>query len=152
MEESQERLKSNLSQPQSGVEGEAPAALPMEGATRAPRMIGSVEKKTIGVLFLLLLGSLYFRSLQVSVSLLIGGVIALGSFILLRRGIESLVQRQQESPSALKTSFLVLKYPLLLALIAFLILKTPLHIVAWVVGFLSLVLAIVLEGLIPSRN
>lgn len=116
------------------------------------RIFTSVEIKIIVILFVFLLGSLYFRSLQISVSLLLGGLIALGSFILLRRGVENTLQLQQESPSVLKTGFLVLKYPILLGIIAFLILKTPLHIVAWVVGFLSLVLAIVLEGLVPSKK
>ncbi|GEM_PF-6897743 len=111
-----------------------------------------VEKKTIVILVMLLMASLYFRSLQISVSLLVGGLLALGSFFILRRGLEGLIRRQQDTSSVLQTGFLLLKYPLLLGLIGFLILKTPLHVVAWVIGFLSLVLAIVLEGLMPSRE
>ncbi len=116
------------------------------------RILGPVEKKTIILLFILLMGSTYFRSLRISVSLLVGGLIGLLSFWILRRGIEGIVQRQQESGEVLRTSFFILKYPILLGLIAFLVLKTPLHIVAWVIGFLSLVLAILLEGLIPSKS
>ncbi len=106
-----------------------------------------VEKKTIVILTILLVASLYFRSLQISVSLFLGGLIGLLSFIILRRGVENIIQRQQQSSSVLRTGFLILKYPLIFGLIAFLILKTPLNIPAWVIGFLSLVLAIVLEGL-----
>lgn len=117
-----------------------------------PCFLGPVEKKTLLILTLIFAASFYFRSLQMSVSVLLGGFISLLSFWTLRKGIESVINRQQESGQVLKTSFLVLKYPLLFALIALLILKTPLHVVAWVIGFLSLVIAIVLEGLIPSKS
>jgi len=114
--------------------------------------LGPVEKKSLVILVILLLASLYYRSLLISGSLLLGGVIALASFGMLRRSIESLLHRQEASSSALNTGFLILKYPLLLGLIAFLILKTPLNVAAWVVGFLSLVFAIILEGLMPSNR
>lgn len=104
------------------------------------------------ILLIVLAASTYFRSLQICVSVLLGGLIGLVSFIILRRGIENLVYRQQQSSSVLQTSFLVLKYPLLLGLIAFLIIKTPLNIPAWVIGFLSLVMGIVLEGIIPTER
>lgn len=118
----------------------------------AVKIWGPVESKTFVVLMLMLLASSYYRSLQITLSVLAGGSIAILSFWTLRRSIEGLVQQQKESGNALKTGFLILKYPLLFALLAFMILKTPLHIIAWVVGFLSLVIAIVVEGLMPSKN
>lgn len=116
------------------------------------RILASVEIKVIIIALGLLLGSLYFRSLQLSLSLLLGALMGLGSFIVLRRGIQALVEQQKESSSALKSGFLILKYPLLLALIGFLILKTPLNIPAWVVGFLSVSLAVVWEGILPKKE
>jgi len=111
-----------------------------------------VETKASLVLLLVFLASLYYRSVQISGSVLAGGVTGLLSFWLLRRGMEGMVQRQQESGQALKAGLLVLKYPILFGLIAFVILKTPVHVIAWVAGFLSLVIAIVLEGLLPSKD
>ncbi len=123
-----------------------------EQVIKIPIFFGCVEKKTLVILSLLFVASSYYRSFQISLSLLAGGLIGVFSFWSLRRSIEGLIQKQQQSGDVLKTGFLLLKYPLLFAVIAFLILKTPLNIVAWVLGFLSLVLAIVWEGLIPSEK
>lgn len=123
-----------------------------EQTLKAPRFWGPVETKAFVVLLLILLASSYYRSLQITLSVLAGGAVAVFSFWSLRRSIEGVIQQQKESGSALRTGFLILKYPLLFAILAFLILKTPLHLIAWVVGFLSLVIAIVLEGLMPAKN
>ena len=123
-----------------------------EQILKTPRFWGPVESKAFVVLLLILLASSYYRSLQITLSVLAGGAVAVFSFWSLRRSIEGVIQQQKESGSVLKTGFLILKYPLLFAILAFLILKTPLHLIAWVVGFLSLVVAIVLEGLMPAKN
>lgn len=123
-----------------------------EQTLKVLRFWGPVETKAFVVLLLILLASSYYRSLQITLSVLAGGAVAVFSFWSLRRSIEGVIQQQKESGSALRTGFLILKYPLLFAILAFLILKTPLHLIAWVVGFLSLVIAIVLEGLMPAKN
>ncbi len=125
---------------------------PEEQSVGQVKLWGPVESKTFVVLMLILLASSYYRSFQITLSVLAGGAIALLSFWSLRRSVEGLVQQQKESGNVLKTSFLILKYPLIFGLLALMILKTPLHIIAWVAGFLSLVIAIVLEGLMPSKN
>lgn len=111
------------------------------------KKIKRVLRKTVFFIVALGLLSIPLFSYPVSLGILVGGGIALLSFGLLAKSVEIWIARQQGTSTSPWVFLLVLKYPLLLAGIGFMILKTPLSVGALMIGFLSLVVAIVWEGL-----
>jgi hypothetical protein len=116
------------------------------------RPIRSVELK-MAVLILVFFGaSLWLFSLRSGLSLLLGGVLALINFHFLAEGMKGWVARAEGRNDFLSSLFFILKYPFLIASMGYAVLKLPIRPEAFGVGILCLVLAIVLEGLFPTKS
>ncbi len=68
------------------------------------------------------------------ISFIFGGLLFLGNYWALTRTVKGFFGNAERKTSLV--FFSLLKYPLLVGILAFSILKTPLHPVAFVVGFL----------------
>ena len=85
-------------------------------------------------------------------SLLLGGILALVNFHLLAQGMKGWVVRAEGKNDFISTVFFLLKYPFLIASMGYAVLKLPIQPEAFAAGILCLVLAIVLEGLFPTKS
>lgn len=111
-----------------------------------------IEKRNLFILFLFVVGSIYFLSSRITISVLLGGGIAVLNFRWLAVKLSSLVEEKEKVEKSGMILFALLKYPLLFLVIGFLFLKTPIHIIGFMIGFASLIFAILSEGVFPSNR
>lgn len=114
-----------------------------------PKPIRGIEKRHIYVGVFMVLASIYFKSLPITLSVLVGVVFNLINFRLLTRLVVALLSKESEPKKGIALRLLV-KYGVLGIVLGVLILKTPLHAFAFLVGLSALVLAIVSEALYAS--
>ena len=114
-----------------------------------PKPILGIEKRHIIVGIFILLASLYYKSLPITLSVLAGVVFNLINFRLLTRLVVALLSKESEPKKGIALRLLV-KYGVLGIVLGVLVLKTPLHPAAFLVGLSALVLAIVSEALYAS--
>src|SRR5262245_12222894 len=114
--------------------------------------IRSVEMK-MALLVLLFFGlSFWLFNARSGWSLLLGGVLALVNFHMLAQGLKGWVARAEGKNDFISSVFFILKYPFLIASMGYAVLKLPIQPEAFAGGILCLVLAIVLEGLFPTKS
>lgn len=111
-----------------------------------------IEKRNLFILFLFVVGSIYFLSPRITISVFLGGAIAILNFRLLALKLSSLVEEKEKVEKSSLIIFALLKYPLLFLVVGFLILKTPIHLIGFMFGFTSLIFAILSEGIFPSNH
>lgn len=99
---------------------------------------------------ILVLGSVYYMSPKISLSLVGGSGIGAANFYLLTRAIQGLLGGGTVGKGRLSALFF-LKF-LALAGIFFVILKLPIHTLAFLLGFSTIVVAVAVSGLIPDRS
>lgn len=99
---------------------------------------------------LLALGSIYYMSPKISLSLIGGGGIGAANFYLLTRAVQGLMGGEAAGKRRLAALFFFKL--LVLAGVFVVILKLPVHMVAFLIGFSAIVIAIVVAGLIPERS
>jgi len=87
----------------------------------------------------------------IGISFLVGGLLAFFNLRMLRKKVEMLIRAPDEERSNAGLVFTFLKYPLLLGLIGFIVLKTSLRPEIFTGGFLMLVPAVLWEGLWPVK-
>lgn len=95
---------------------------------------------------ILALGSTYYMSPKISLSLVGGGAIGAANFVLLARAVQGLLGGRTAGKGRLAALFFF-KF-LALALIFVAILKLPIHTVAFLVGFSTVVAAVAVAGLL----
>lgn len=98
---------------------------------------------------ILALGSTYYMSPKISLSLLGGGVIGAANFFLLARAVQALLGREAAGKRRL-TALFFFKF-VALAGIFVVILKLPIHTLAFITGFSTIVVAVAIGGLIPGK-
>lgn len=102
-----------------------------------------------GVLTVILtLGSIYYMSPKISLSLLGGSVIGAANFYLLTRAVQALLGGGAASKRRLAALFFFKLVAL--AGIFVIILKLPIHTVAFLVGLSTIVVAVTIGGLLPN--
>jgi hypothetical protein len=107
----------------------------------------------MALLVLLFFGlSFLMFSFRSSWSLLLGGGLALVNFHLLAEGMKGWVARAEGKNDLISSILFILKYPFLIASMGYAVLKLPIQAEAFAAGILCLVLAIVLEGLFPTKS
>lgn len=103
-----------------------------------------------GILTVILaLGSIYYMSPKISLSLIGGSVIGAANFILLARAIQMLLGDGPAGKGRLAALFFFKL--VVLAGIFVIILKLPIHMLAFVVGLSTTVVAITVSGLYYGR-
>jgi len=114
-----------------------------------PKPIRGIEKRHLAIGFLLILASLYYQSLPITLSVGAGVLFNLINFRLLSRLVLALLSKEAEAKKGIALRLLV-KYGGLGIVLGGLILKTPLHAFSFLVGLSALVLAIVSEAIYAS--
>lgn len=99
---------------------------------------------------ILTLGSIYYMSPKISLSLIGGSGIGAANFVLLTRAVQGLLGGGTAGRGRLSALFF-LKF-LVLAGIFFVILKLPIHTLAFLAGFSTIVVAVAMSGLLPDRS
>ncbi len=116
---------------------------------QVPKPIRGIEKRHLAIGFLLILASLYYQSLAITLSVGAGVAFNVINFRLLSRLVLALLSKEAEAKKGIALRLLV-KYGVLGIVLGILILKTPIHAFSFLVGLSALVLAIVSEAIYAS--
>jgi len=123
----------------------------VEGLKESKKKLFSIEKKTLIALVFLVLGSLFFESKKILLGIIIGGGLSLANIIILGKIGEGTFLKTRSSKTSILASYIA-KMIVLFGLLFLLITKDIVNIVAFVVGFSSVFLAVCLEGISPAQN
>jgi len=112
----------------------------LEASARAK----SIEKRNLYILALFVMVSLAFLSVNITLSVMAGGLITVVNFRILWKGVEGLLQKKQVSQGLLYLGIFI-KFILLIGLIGIIVIKLPIHTGAFLIGLSSIVLALISE-------
>jgi len=115
------------------------------------RRLTSIERKTVMLVFLLSLGSLYYQSLKISLGIIVGGVLSLVNIRILTRIIENLFHQGMPSRSVIIVQYVV-KIFLLFGILYIVVTYNLLNMIAFVLGFSAFFMVLVIENIFPPRR
>jgi hypothetical protein len=125
------------------TETNASPKLPITARREEIRKLASIEKRTAQILFLLVLGSLWFQSWPIALGLILGGAVALLNFRWLWRIIEKMIFEKKKI-YGLQVG---LKFLALTAAVFLVLHLVKVHSVAFLVGASTLLPGIFIEVL-----
>lgn len=117
----------------------------------AKKRLSSIEKKTLVILFFLVLISLIYKSKKIVLGILFGGCLSLGNIIFLSKIIENIFQQTKPSKTPIMVGYLF-KILLLFGMLYVLIAYDLVNIIAFIIGFSSIFIAVGIESVFPSRH
>ena len=95
--------------------------------------------------------SLYFRSAQITLSVIAGSAIVVGSFELLSLIIGRAMGRENKSPAVFIIAAFF-KLTLLGLVLWFVVVHTPIHMLAFLVGLSTIVLSVAISGISNAKS
>lgn len=105
-----------------------------------------IERLSLGMLSLALLGTLAFQDFAISTGVALGGGIAVINFYALRRLLQAIFQSATPRKQALLTVLLTMKFGLIAIGIFLAVKYIKMNALALIIGFSIIVVAIFLEG------
>ena len=108
--------------------------------------LSSIERKNLIILPVLTLGSIWFQSPRATLGVLLGGVISILNFWLLRRIIQGGLQSRENRP-AFAMSY-VLKFAALVAVVFLVICSHVVDALGFVIGLSTVFVSIALDGFV----
>jgi len=117
----------------------------------ARKQLSSIQRKTVFIIFFLLLISLFYRSIEISAGIVMGGILSLVNLKVLGRIIENVFHQGSPSKGLIVWQY-VIKLILFFGIIYIIITYHLVDIVAFIVGFSAFMLALLLEGIFPPRE
>ena len=110
------------------------------------KRLKAIEKKTVTVILVFSLGSIYYQSAKIFLGVFLGGILSLINIKILSRIIENLFQQEIPNKSAIIVQYSV-KVILLLGILYLVITYNLINSIAFVVGFSAFFIALILSRL-----
>ncbi len=124
------------------------------GGDKAPRLVdlGVVERNAVILTLVLVLGSLLFRSLAVSLGVGLGGFLALLNYFWLKKFVQNLLMLSGGRVSKTVAALYVLKYLITGAVIFGAIKYRLVNVFGLLAGLLVVIISVTLEGLVTTAK
>jgi len=118
---------------------------------KSKKQLSSIQRKTVFILFFLLLVSLIYKSIEISGGIALGGCLSIINLKVLGRIIEGVFYQENPSKALIVWQY-VIKLILLFGIIYLIVTFHLVNIIAFIVGFSAFIFALLLEGIFPSRD
>jgi hypothetical protein len=124
----------------------------MEGLKEATKKkLAASEKKALVILVLLSAASLYFKSKQIFLGVLIGGGLSLVNIVMLSKLGEKVFQQNSPRKTAIAITYTI-KIIILFGALFFLVNYKIIDVFAFIIGFSIILLIIGFENIFPSQK
>lgn len=114
------------------------------------KRLNSIQKKTVIVLLLLIAASLFYKSAKISLGIVVGGCLSLINLKVLSRIAENIFQQTKPNKTPIIISY-VIKIFILFGTLYLLITRDLVNIIAFIIGFSAIFIAMFLESIFPCR-
>lgn len=109
----------------------------------------SIVKRTIVILILLVLLSLYYESAKISLGVLLGGTVSLVNILVIGKVVENIFKHDEPSKMPIVVGYVV-KITLLFGMVYAIATYGIVDMLAFVIGFSAFIVSLFLETLFPS--
>lgn len=122
----------------------------MDELREPKKKLKSLGIKALVILAVVTIISFFYDSPKIILGIVVGGVLSLGNLLLLARVGESIFRQEQPNKTPIIAAY-VIKMALLFGLLYFLITRNIVDILAFVIGFSSIFIALGIEIIFPPR-
>ena len=122
----------------------------MDNLKEPKKKLKSLGIKALVVLAIVTTFSFFYDSPKIILGIVIGGLLSLGNLLLLTRVGESVFQQEKSNKTPIILAYII-KMVLLFGLLYFLITRNIVDILAFVIGFSSIFIALGIEIIFPPR-